>query len=45
MGMYIVTSWGFVHERAADTLVGRMSTAWGEEVWVNPEHLTIDVDA
>ncbi|RPD74791.1 P-loop containing nucleoside triphosphate hydrolase protein [Lentinus tigrinus ALCF2SS1-7] len=42
-GMYIVTDWDFVFGRAANTLVGRMATAWGEEVWVNPEHLTIDV--
>ena len=42
-GMYIVTSWDFVHGVAAGTLVGMMSTAWGEEVWVNPEHLTVEV--
>ncbi|KAI0331917.1 P-loop containing nucleoside triphosphate hydrolase protein [Cubamyces sp. BRFM 1775] len=43
-GMYIVTSWNFVWEKAASTLVGRMAAAWGEDVWVNPEHLTIDAE-
>ncbi|KAI0359865.1 hypothetical protein OH77DRAFT_1365274, partial [Trametes cingulata] len=32
-GMYIVTSWGFVWDKAAHTLVGRMAAAWGDEVW------------
>ncbi|CDO73717.1 hypothetical protein BN946_scf185015.g45 [Trametes cinnabarina] len=41
-GMYIVTSWGFVWDKAADTLVGRMAAAWGNDVWVNPEHLTVE---
>ena len=47
--MYIVTSWNFVWEEAAKTLVGRMAAAWADnvsEVWVNPEHLTVSpVDA
>ena len=41
-GMYIVTSWPFVWQKASDTLVGRMAGAWGKEVWVLPEHLTIE---
>ncbi|EJF64958.1 hypothetical protein DICSQDRAFT_159914 [Dichomitus squalens LYAD-421 SS1] len=41
-GMYIVTSWDFVWDRAAQTLVGRMAAAWGDEVWVNPECLTVE---
>lgn len=41
-GMYIVTSWEFVWERAANTLVGRMAAKWGDEVWVNPEHLEVE---
>ena len=40
--MYIVTSWGFVDGIAAHTLVGRMAAAWGDEAWVNPEHLTVE---
>ncbi|KAI0833476.1 AAA domain-containing protein [Trametes gibbosa] len=40
-GMYIVTSWDFVWKRANNTLVGRMAAAWGDEVWVNPEHLQV----
>ncbi|KAI1797127.1 P-loop containing nucleoside triphosphate hydrolase protein [Ganoderma leucocontextum] len=40
-GMYIVTSWDFVWERAHETMVGRMAAAWGDEAWVNPEHLTV----
>ncbi|KAL7279197.1 hypothetical protein ACG7TL_007037 [Trametes sanguinea] len=38
-GMYIVTSWQFVCEKASSTLVGRMAAAWGDDVWVNPEHI------
>ena len=38
-GMYIVTSWDFVWERAPATMVGRMAAAWGDEVWVMPEDL------
>ncbi|KAI8980183.1 P-loop containing nucleoside triphosphate hydrolase protein [Trametes punicea] len=41
-GMYIVTSWNFIFEKAANTLVGRMAAAWGDEVWVNPEHLIVE---
>ena len=41
-GMYIVTHWDFVNGLAANTLVGRMSAAWDESVWVNPEHLTVE---
>ncbi|OSD06570.1 hypothetical protein PYCCODRAFT_1422789 [Trametes coccinea BRFM310] len=38
-GMYIVTSWQFVCEKASSTLVGRMAAAWGDDIWVNPEHI------
>ena len=38
-GMYIVTHWKFIWERAADTLVGRMAATWGEGVWATPEQL------
>lgn len=41
-GMYIITSWNFVWERAANTLVGRMAAKWGDSVWVNPEHITVE---
>ena len=41
-GMYIVTKWEFVYGVAVDTLVGRMVSQWGEGVWINPDHLTID---
>ena len=40
-GMYIVTSWEFVHGIAADTLVGRMSEAWGERVWVHSDDVIV----
>ena len=42
-GMYIVTKWEFVYGVAADTLVGRMVSQWGKDVWINPDHLTIDI--
>ena len=38
-GMYIVTSWNFVWQRAYSTMVGRMAAAWGDEAWVTPEHV------
>ena len=41
-GMYIVTEWNFVYGNAANTLVGRMASTWGDEVWINPEHLTVE---
>ncbi|KAI0719276.1 P-loop containing nucleoside triphosphate hydrolase protein [Cerioporus squamosus] len=41
-GMYIVTEWDFVFGKATDTLVGRMAAAWDVDVWINPEHLTIE---
>lgn len=41
-GMYIVTSWNFVQTRAHNTLVGRMAAKFGDEVWINPEHLQVE---
>ena len=38
-GMYIVTSWEFVWQRAYATMVGRMAAAWGDEAWVTAEHV------
>ena len=49
-GMYIVTEWDFVWSVASDTLVGKMAASWShsdmlDQVWVNPEHLTIAQEA
>lgn len=45
-GMYICSSWGFVMQKAANTLVGMMAAKWGddpEKLWFTPESLvTVD---
>ncbi|KAI0649113.1 P-loop containing nucleoside triphosphate hydrolase protein [Trametes meyenii] len=41
-GMYVVSSWGFVTGRACNTLVGRMAAAWGDDVWIQPDHLEVE---